>query len=134
MTQGDLTIQAMIENYANWLKSEITTSQFGDYVELTLPYVDRFNDYLQIYAKHNRDGSIELTDDGYIINNLITSGIPLKKGTPRRNALEQIAHNFNVQLRGEDIVVRATPNNYPQKKTYAHTGHVAYRRFICVVA
>jgi len=114
--QCDLSVQNMIENYANWLKSEITTSQFGDYTELTLPYVDRFNDYLQIYAKRNEDETIELTDDGYIINNLITSGVPLRKGTPKRNALEQIARNFNVQIRGEDIVAGATPSNYPQKK------------------
>jgi hypothetical protein len=43
----------MINDYTVWLRKEITTAAFGEYVELTTPYLDRFNDYMQIYVKQN---------------------------------------------------------------------------------
>jgi len=64
----------LIDDYAAWLRKEITTTNFGEYNELTTPYLDRFNDHLQIYAKQDPNGTITLTDDGYIIGSLISSG------------------------------------------------------------
>jgi len=111
-----MDIQKMITNYTEWLRAEITTSTFGDYTELTTPYLDRFNDYLQIYAKQNSDGTITLTDDGYIIGSLISSGMKFKKGSNRHKMLIRIASRFNVSVENETIMTVATPHNFPQKK------------------
>ncbi|MCL2058545.1 MAG: DUF1828 domain-containing protein [Oscillospiraceae bacterium] len=108
--------QKMIGEYTEWLKKEITTASFGEYVEFTTPFLDRFNDYMQIYVKQNVDGTFSLTDDGYIIGNLISSGMTFRKGTNRRSMLDRIASNFNVIIDGEDITTTASTYNFPQKK------------------
>ena len=46
-----MDIQSLLDNYINWLKSEITFSQIGEYYEITTPFLDPSNDYLQIYVK-----------------------------------------------------------------------------------
>ena len=106
----------MIGEYTAWLRKEITTAVYGEYTELTIPYLDRFNDYLQMYAKLNSDGTISLTDDGYIIGSLISSGITFKKGSNREKQLQKIAAKYNVTVTGEDITTIATSNDFPQKK------------------
>ena len=111
-----MDIQKMINDYTAWLKEEISTATFGEYVELTTPYLDRFNDYLQIYAKQSPDGTITLSDDGYIIGGLISSGMTFRKNSNRQKMLEKIATKYNVAIVNEDIVTKATAYNFPQKK------------------
>ena len=45
-----MDIQKLINDYTQWLKSEITFSKIGEYYEITTPYLDNANDYLQIYV------------------------------------------------------------------------------------
>ena len=111
-----MDIQKMIDDYARWLKSEITFVRYGEYFELTTPYLDRYNDYFQIYVKRETDGHIVMTDDGYIIGNLRSSGISFRAGSRRNDMLEKIMRNFSVSLDGEAIVTTATAENFPQKK------------------
>ena len=111
-----MDIRKMIDDYAAWLRTEITTATFGEYEELTTPYLDRFNDYLQIYVKKNDDGTISMTDDGYVIGSLITSGMTFKKGSNRHKMLNRIAVNYGVSITNEDITTVATAHNFPQKK------------------
>jgi len=111
-----LEVKKMVDSYTNWLNEEISTASFGEYAEITLPYLDRFNDYLQIYVKVNTDGTIELTDDGIIIANLHASGITFRNGSSRKKSLDQIVKNFNVSIQGEDIIATATANNFAQMK------------------
>ena len=116
MDNKELNIKKMIDDYTSWIKKEISVATFGEYTELTVPFVDRFNHYLQIYVKQNNDGTIEITDDGYIINNLITSGISFKKNSSRYKALHKIAKNFNVSIIEEEITTTATEKSFPIKK------------------
>jgi hypothetical protein len=111
-----MNIEEMIGEYTTWLRKEITVATFGEYVELTTPYLDRFNDYLQIYAKQNPDGTITITDDGYIIGSLISSGMTFKKGSNRQKMLEKIASKYNVSIVDEEIVATAIAHTFPQKK------------------
>ena len=48
-----LDIQKLINDYAQWLKNEITFSKIGEYYEITTPYLDNANDYLQIYVRQD---------------------------------------------------------------------------------
>jgi uncharacterized protein YacL (UPF0231 family) len=111
-----MDIQKMINDYSAWLKAEITAASFGEYTELTTPYLDRFNDYLQVYVKQNGNGTIEMTDDGYIIGSLISSGMTFKKGSNRQKMLNRIAVNYGITVVGEEITVTANEYNFPQKK------------------
>lgn len=91
------------------------TTNFGEYQELTTSYLDRYNDYLQIYIKQEENGDIILTDDGYIIGNLNMSGVKFIKNSTKQK-LDSIISNYGLTLVGEDIVAVCTIKNFSKTK------------------
>ena len=75
-----MDIKKLIDDYATWLKSEISIKEFGEYYEITTPYLDDANDYLQIYVKQIGD-EIYFSDDSATIGNLKMCGF---KFTPKK--------------------------------------------------
>lgn len=100
-------VQSLVDNYLTWLHSETELCEVNDYIEVSTPYLDRHNDYVQIYVKPERNGFL-LTDCGYTIQDLELSGISID--TPRRSALlEEILNGFGITL------------NYPTKAFESHS-------------
>lgn len=107
-------MQDLLDKYWAWLRDKTTLREIKDWVEITTPYLDRHNDYLQIYAKRE-NGSLLLTDDGYVMEDLEQSGCKLD--TPKRQQLLKMTlHGFGVQLHGVELRVRATPENFAVRK------------------
>ena len=107
-------IRALLDDYATWLRDKTSLRQVSDWVEITTPYLDRHNDYIQIYAKRT-DGGLVLTDDGYTIDDLEQSGCKLN--SPKRQDLLKLALNgFGVQLQGNRLEVRASTENFALRK------------------
>jgi len=107
-------IQALLDEYVAWLRQKTHLRQVDDWVEITTPYLDRHNDYLQIYARRQGNGFL-LTDEGYIINDLEESGCKLE--SPKRRALLQMTLNgFGVQLVENRIETHATTESFAQRK------------------
>jgi hypothetical protein len=107
-------IQNLMDRYLAWLKDKTTLRAIDDSVEVTTPYLDRHNDYLQFYVKRNDRGFL-LTDDGYVIEDLKRSGCRLD--TPKRQDLLKMTLNgFGVQLDHEALVVHTTPENFNLRK------------------
>ena len=69
--------QKLIDAYLGWLRKGLEVEAVGAACELTTPFLDRHNDHLQIYAVQ-RNGTIVLSDDGYILSDLRTSGLDLQ--------------------------------------------------------
>ena len=109
-----IDIQNLINRYIVWLKDKTKLRQVEDWVEITTPYLDRHNDFLQIFAKKENSGFV-ITDDGYIITDLENSGCKLE--SPKRQDLLKITLNgFGVQKAGNTLSVRASLDNFSQKK------------------
>ncbi len=107
-------IQALLDRYSVWLRDRTNLREIGDCVEITTPYLDRHNDYLQIYAKR-ADGGFVLTDDGYVLDDLELSGC--KIDSPKRQAMFRTTLNgFGVQSNGKALEVKASPGNFPLRK------------------
>ena len=107
-------IQALVERYSAWLKDRTNLREVGDCVEITTPYLDRHNDYLQIYAEP-ADGGFVLTDDGYVLDDLELSGC--KIDSPKRQAMFRTTLNgFGVQSNGKALGVKASTGNFPLRK------------------
>lgn len=105
----------LVSKYTSWLKTNIFLRKIEDYVEVTTPYLDRHNDYLQIYVKKTNDNEYILTDDGSVVSDLRMSGcdIDTKK---RRQLLSIILNGFGVDLNGDSLTVMATGHDFPKKK------------------
>ena len=107
-------IQRLLDAYHAWLKDKTALRQIDQWIEITTPYLDRHNDYIQIYAKKANGGYV-LTDDGYTLDDLEQSGCKLQ--SPKRQELLKMTLNgFGVQLRDNALEVHASPDNFPLRK------------------
>ena len=108
-----MDIQKYIDEYISWLKSEITFRQMDEYYEITTPFLDMDNDYLQLYVK--QDGNkIYFSDDSYVLNMLAAHGVKL---TPKRKSqLESTVMRFGVELKDNELVMLAPASAFAQKK------------------
>lgn len=115
MTMLQQQIERLIDDYTRWLQDKTTVRQVtDDWVEVTTPYLDRYNDYMQIYVRR-RNGGFVLTDGGHVIDDLEQSGCVLD--TPKRQELLRVTlAGFGVHREGEALLVEATPENFPLRK------------------
>jgi hypothetical protein len=106
--------QNLINQYIDWLRDKTSIRQINGWLEITTPFVDRHNDYLQIYAKQENDRYL-LMDDGYIIEDLKQSGCNLDS-IRRQEILKMILSGFNAQLDNDALVTYASIENFSVRK------------------
>jgi hypothetical protein len=110
MSEFDL----LIEGYWRWLRERSSLKQINDWTEITTPYLDRHNDYLQIYARKEEKNYI-ITDGGDTLADLEQSGCAVT--SPNRQAiLRSILNGFGVEQHEGQLQVHATPENFAVRK------------------
>ncbi len=93
--------------YLDWLRVRVREEALSeDITELTTPFLDRHNDRLQIYAERRGDNHFVLSDDGYILAELKSSGVEAR-GQRREELFGEILRDYGVQLRGTELQVEA---------------------------
>jgi hypothetical protein len=108
-------VQQLLDKYAQWVRDKSVLRQIGDqYVEITTPYLDRHNDYTQLYVRRENGGFL-LTDGGETIEDLRSSGCDLDT-KKRKDLLNTTLNGFGVQREGDALIVRATAQNFPLRK------------------
>ena len=107
-------IQKLLNAYHDWLRDKTVLHQMNQWVEITTPYLDRHNDYVQIYAKEANGGFV-LTDDGYTIDDLARSGCNLDSHK-RQELLKMTLNGFGVRKDGNKLQVHASADNFALRK------------------
>lgn len=107
-------VQKLLDDYVAWLRDKTLLREVADWVEITTPYLDRHNDYVQIYARKS-NGVYVLTDDGYTLEDLEQSGCKLNS-PKRQELLKTTLNGFGIQLHGSALEVHATPDNFALRK------------------
>ncbi len=108
-------IQKLLDDYLAWLKDKTSLRQIDSkWVEITTPYLDRHNDFIQIYAS-KVNGAFVLTDDGYTIGDLEQSGCKLE-GVKRQELLKMTLNGFGIQLNDNALEVRASHDTFALRK------------------
>ena len=107
-------IKKLLDKYVSWLKDNTALREVNGWVEITTPYLDRHNDYVQIYAKLSNGGYV-LSDDGNVLEDLQQSGCSLDRGK-RRELLNVTLQGFGVKLEDEALVVHASSSDFPLRK------------------
>ena len=110
-------ISGLLDEYQSWLRNKTKLRQIQDWVEITTPYLDRHNDYIQIYVVSNDGGGdgFVLSDDGYILDDLEMSGCKIDS-PKRRDLLTMTLNGFGVHLNNNAIEVRASTHNFALRK------------------
>ncbi len=104
----------LLEDYLAWLKDKTQLRQVEEWVEITTPYLDRHNDYIQIYARKYNGGYI-LTDDGYTIVDLEQTGCKINS-PKRQDLLTMTLNGFGVQQVENRLEVHASKDNFALRK------------------
>ena len=108
-------IRPLIENYYSWLKDKTYLQDLkNDWVEITTPYLDRHNDYIQIYVRKQGNAYL-LTDDGFTIRDLEQSGCKLD--TPKRQQLLKMTlGGFGLQPKNGALEITTSAQNFSLQK------------------
>lgn len=105
----------LIDDYLKWLKEKIVINPIGEWFEITTPFLNRHNDYIQIYVKIENNDRIILTDGADTINDLELSGFNLNS-LRRKKELEIILNGFGVALDEKKLVTVSDKRSFPGKK------------------
>jgi hypothetical protein len=106
--------QRLLDNYVEWIKRGLKLSELDDGCEILTPFLDRHNDIIAIYAE-KFDNQLRLSDDGYTISDLRSSGMEFTT-EKRRAYLSSVLAGFGIKQEGDTLTVTATPADFPQKK------------------
>jgi hypothetical protein len=103
-------------SYISWLNQRLTMKDLDNgIIQITSPFLDRDNDRLQIYVVPDGD-DLKLSDDGYILNELMMSGCNVFSSKKRMEILEVILNSHGIKRNGEELLVKTTLKSFPQKK------------------
>jgi hypothetical protein len=116
--------ERLMSQYLNWLKVETTCNQFDGILEITTPFVDRHNDYLQIYVQRVGD-KLRLTDDGFTMCDLHMCGCSLDS-PKREELLDSIVSGFALSRDGHELYTEATFDTFAERK------HALVQGMLCV--
>lgn len=111
--------QKIIDQYIKWIKdnTSIRATEKGGFCEITTPFLDRHNDHLEIYVEKKED-KIILSDDGYILADLLISGVEINTDR-KRTILKMALNGFGVKINeNNQLYIEANMNNIGQKKHY----------------
>lgn len=108
-------IRQLLDKYAQWVRDKSVLRELGDeYIEITTPYLDRHNDYTQIYVRRE-NGAFILTDGGETIDDLRSSGCDLET-KKRKDLLTATLNGFGIQRDGDALIVKANTQNFSLRK------------------
>jgi len=103
----------ILDEYPDWLREHSEVRTVGEWEEITVPFLDRHNDHLQVYVKRH-NGDVLFTDDGYTVIDLEQSGCSLTS-PKRRGLLDLTLNGFGVKLDNDALVVKATAGDAARK-------------------
>lgn len=94
-----------LDKYLKWLKDNISENkQCDNCFEITVPFLDRHNDWLQVYVTIT-DDNIKISDGGYIIDD---------KANCLKENFFKIVNCYNVKIVDKELCIVATKDTFPQ--------------------
>jgi hypothetical protein len=105
---------SLVDGYLRWLRENLRAEEIGGGVMITTPFLDRHSDEIELFLQ-KENGAFRISDEGYTVSDLRSGGVDLAKGS-RREQLLRILQGFGVHLDGDELWVKATQAEFPQKK------------------
>ena len=114
-TKANIDFEKM---YIDWLKQNIDQYKINEKTfRVTLPFLDRNNDYIEMYIINNGNDKYTLTDDGATISDLKLGGFDFLTGSRRKCILDSIVSSHGItKTENDELVVNCTINDLPLKK------------------
>lgn len=101
--------------YCKWLRDNTITSTLSNgWTEIGTPILDRHNDGIIIYIKKEGE-TITISDDGYTLNDLQISGIPIQRNTYQK-ILTNLLTSYGITQKDYELTTTATMSTFAVKK------------------
>ena len=110
-------MKEIITSYYDWLKENTKINTVGDYFEEVTPFLDNRNDSLLIYHKSLPDGTIEISDGGFIMDEFGILSIDISKGK-RKQIFEHILRSYHLDLVDDELIIKPNESNYSKNKHF----------------
>lgn len=110
-------INSKVKSYFDWLmdRTDITSDSLTGWYGIATPFLGLMNDHIEIFIKkENRE--ILLSDDGATLSTLAQMGIDVMKSKTRKNVIDRIKLNYDVEIEGGELITSATENTFPERK------------------
>jgi len=101
-----------VNDYLTWFANGIVAKQVGEVLELTLPFLDRHRDQLQIYLQAQGEKYV-LSDDGYTLADLRQSGVDMET-QDNKISLTTLLERFGVTRSGNELRIETTAKEVSQ--------------------
>lgn len=102
-----------IHSYHEWLQEGFDLRFSETEMVLTAPFLDPFNDYVQIYGDRISDEEWRITDDGYTVYNLKSGGVDVST-EKRRDLLERTTNRLGVEFEEPEICATTSEAEFPR--------------------
>lgn len=103
-------VNDLLKSHRDWLRGHTLVSQHGKFVEISLPFLNRCNDYVNVYLTKDNDGYV-LSDCGETLDELSLVGVEIN--TPKREHLMNNAlAGFGVDYENGLLKLRTTRENF----------------------
>ncbi len=108
------SFQALQNHYWDWVRGQTFIRDLGGVYEITTPYLDRFNDCIQIHAKMLGVGKVLISDAGETLEDMVLSGHSYASGR-LAPAFQEIMNGFGVSLdhQNESLKVECSLEDFP---------------------
>ena len=109
-------LDSAMEAYMDFIKSRTKTYAVDNgWHAITTPFLNMFNDCIEIYCKNDGD-KIILSDDGLTLQNLEMLGVSFTRSKKNQSAMERILLNYGVSVEGDELMLAANIDKFPQAK------------------
>ena len=108
----------LVRSYYKWLEDNTHAHCDAEktYTEITTPYLDRHNDYIQLYLKHDPNG-YTLTDDSNTLDDLEQSGFPMDSRKCQKLLNTTISSGgcyYMVKIAKNELFIKTTEKGFPE--------------------
>lgn len=104
----------LAREYSGWLRERITLVPRGESQVLSTPFLDPFNDGIQVHVDAIQDGFI-LHDDGETLDNLVCMGVKTEDSDRRKALIQRSLEGSGVRFHEGRLETTATSANLPQR-------------------
>lgn len=110
-------VERMKKFYFEWIdrKIKFIPSEASDYITITTPFLDMYNDYIELIVFQDKDNQFVISDDGYTLNELGLLDVDLSKKSKRKEYFNSILLNFGVKDLNEELIIKFDSlNEFPE--------------------
>lgn len=102
--------------YFEWIdkKIQFVPSKTKDYLTITTPFLDMYNDYIELVVFKGKGTEYVISDDGYTLDELGLLDIELNKKIKRSKYFRSILLNFGVKESDGELIIEFNDlNEFP---------------------